>query len=223
MNRQLIIALDGPSGSGKSTVGRLLAARLGFLYIDTGAMYRALALEAQSSGIPYEDEEGIIRLAEASAMEFVQEKDGQQLLVNGKNVTGRLRTPEIAQGASKVSAIPGVRRRLVRMQQAMGAAGGVVMDGRDIGTVVFPEAGLKIFLDASPEERGHRRYREDLEKGLAPDLSLTLQEMRERDQRDSSRVDSPLRPAADALYLDSTGRSIDSVLAEILALAEARR
>ncbi len=180
MNR-LTIAIDGPSGSGKSTLGKRLAAALGYVYIDTGAMYRAVGLYAVEQGVALDDPPSLERLTAGLSFEFSGHGREQRLLIDGRDVTDRIRTPEIAQAASKVSAVSVVRRILVRRQQEMGRRGGVVMDGRDIGTVVFPGADVKFYIDASAEERARRRCLEDQERGLATDLADTIREIRERD------------------------------------------
>lgn len=221
--KNLTIAIDGPSGAGKSTVARALATKLGYTYIDTGAMYRAVALLGVEAGVPLEDEAGTIRLAEGMDLRFAPGDHGtQRVLVNSRDVTEELRTAEVTRLSSPVSAISGVRRVLVSLQQQMGAGGGVVMEGRDIGTVVFPNADVKVFLTASEEERARRRWRERQSKGDLVTLEQILQQQRERDMRDSSRADSPLAAAPDAVYLDSDGLSVDQVVDRILAIAAER-
>ncbi len=217
MNR-LTIAIDGPSGSGKSTLGKRLAAALGYVYIDTGAMYRAVGLYAVEQGVALDDPPSLERLTAGLSFEFSGHGREQRLLIDGRDVTDRIRTPEIAQAASKVSAVSVVRRILVRRQQEMGRRGGVVMDGRDIGTVVFPGADVKFYIDASAEERARRRCLEDQERGLATDLADTIREIRERDHRDMNRQDSPLKQAPDAIRLDTTRLSPEEVFQEALAV-----
>ncbi len=221
--KRLIVAIDGPSGSGKSTLGKRLARRLGYQYIDTGAMYRAVAWRALQAGIDLDDADAVTRLAGDLRIELESRPDGVGVRVDGRDVTEAIRTPAVAQGASRVSAIPAVRRVLVRIQQELGRRGGIVMDGRDIGTVVFSHAEIKVYLDASEEERARRRCAEDAARGVSTDMAATRQAIQERDRRDKTREDSPLRCADDAYYLDSTGLTIDEVLARIEALVEQRR
>lgn len=211
--KRLTIAIDGPSGAGKSTVARRLASLFGYTYIDTGAMYRAAALRGLQAGVPLEDIAETAALTEAMQLTFLpSENDTQRVLMNGEDVTEQLRTAEVTRLSSPVSAIPGVRKVLVALQQAMGTGGGVVMEGRDIGTVVFPKADVKVFLTASEEERARRRWRERAAKGDTVTLEEILLQQRERDTRDSSRADSPLQPAPDAVVLDSDHMDFDSVV-----------
>jgi cytidylate kinase len=221
--KRLIIAIDGPSGSGKSTLGKRLARRLGYQYIDTGAMYRAVAWQALRQGVDLDDAAAVAQVAEVSRIELETRPDGVGVRVDGRDVTEAIRTPAVAQGASKVSAFPAVRRVLVRIQQALGRRGGIVMDGRDIGTVVFPDADVKVYLDASEDERARRRCAEDGARGIAADMAATREAIRERDHRDKTREDSPLRIAVDACYLDTTGLTIDAVLERIESLVKERR
>jgi len=216
------IAIDGPGASGKSTLGRMMAEHLGFTYIDSGAMYRAVALKALERQILLDDSQAVVDVASGLTIRFEQTTVGQRLLVNDADVTEAIRTPEVAQGASKVSAIPGVRRILVKRQQEMGRHGGIVMDGRDIGTVVFPDAEVKIYLDASVEERARRRCREDQNRGIEVDLQRTEQEIDERDGRDKNRLDSPLREAEDAVLIDTSGMTIKDVYQRILEIIQPR-
>lgn len=217
---KLTIAIDGPSGAGKSTVARRVAALLGYTYIDTGAMYRAAALRGLQTGVPLSDEVGTTGLAEAMRLRFLPGPgDSQRVLLDGEDVTEAIRTPEVTRLSSPVSAIPGVRRVLQAQQQAMGADGGVVMEGRDIGTVVFPRADMKVFLTASEEERARRRWLERQAAGEPLTLEQVLASQRERDARDSGRADSPLRAAPDAVVLDSTGMTFEQVVERILELA----
>jgi CMP/dCMP kinase len=218
LETRTIVAIDGPAGAGKSTIARRVAQRLGFLYIDTGAMYRAVALAALRARIPLDDEARLSPLAEAARIELA---GGVRL--NGEDVTEAIRTPEVSQGASKVAAVAGVRTAMVRKQQAMGARESAVMEGRDIGTVVFPQAEVKVFLTASAEERARRRVEELRGKGQEADFAEVAQEMRQRDIRDSTRETSPLKKAEDAVELDTTGLSLDEVEAAVLRLVEARQ
>ena len=219
MGKTITIAIDGPAGAGKSTLARRLAGRLGFLYIDTGAMYRAVALWARRLGVAWDDAARLEQLARESRIGLGP--DGRVSL-NGEDVSDAIRDPEISEGASRVSAIPGVRRALVEKQQEMGRQASVVMEGRDIGTVVFPEAEVKIYLDATPEERARRRMKDLAARGVAADFAQVLEEMKRRDQRDSTRADSPLRQAPDAIYVDSTGMSEDEVEQVLLKIVRER-
>ncbi|MBP7866173.1 MAG: (d)CMP kinase [Acidobacteria bacterium] len=210
------IALDGPCGAGKSTLGRLLAQRLGYVYIDTGAMYRAVALCALESGVSLDDPAALEALAGNLRMEFKPCGERQKLFVEKWDVTDAIRSPRVSQGASRVSAIPGVRRAMVKLQREMSADTDVVMDGRDIGTVVFPDAEVKFYLDAAVEERAQRRWAEDRGRGLDADYDEILREIRERDHRDMHRSDSPLRRAEDAVPIDSSGLGVEDVLGRML-------
>ena len=213
----MIIAIDGPSGAGKSTLAKRLSRELGFIYLDTGAMYRALALKVLRLGVDLADDARLTRLVESTEIDL-QEKNGTlEVLLDGINVADEIRTPEVSQLASKVSALKVVRARMLDLQRRMGQRGSVVAEGRDIGTVVFPNAELKIFLDASAEERARRRCAELRAAGRPADLSETLREMEERDKRDSERDLAPLRMADDALRIDSSNASADSVAAQVLA------
>jgi cytidylate kinase len=220
MSERIVVAIDGPAGSGKSTIARRLAARLGFLYIDSGAMYRAVGLWALRAGVELTDMHRLEQLARAARIEL--EPGGSLVLLNGEDVTEAIRTPEVADAASRVSTVPGVRRALVEQQRSMSEQTSVVMEGRDIGTVVFPDAGIKIFLDADPSERAERRLREAAEKGQAVDRDETNRQIRERDQRDRTRAEAPLIQAPDAIYVDSTGLTIDQVEEAILKIIRAR-
>lgn len=222
-NRRLIIAIDGPSGAGKSTVGKGLAKRLGYLYIDTGAMYRAVALKVKEKGIIPDDEKALGKLVSSIHLSFAGDDQENRILCNGEDITHAIRSPEVSRFASDISKNRLVREELVRMQREMGKDGGVVLEGRDIGTVVFPEADLKFYLDADPEERGRRRYRELSEKGMEVDFKKTIKEVMERDQNDMNRPLSPLKRAEDAILIDSTNRSIDEVVEEMYRIAIAKR
>ena len=202
MSKRLIIAIDGPAGAGKSTLARRVALRLGAVYIDTGAMYRAVALWAMRSGIPLDDSHRLEALAKNASIQFIAGND--RLLLNGEDVTEAIRTLEVASAASEVAAVAGVRRQMVEMQRAIAAKSSVVMEGRDIGTVVFPDADVKIFLDATSEIRAQRRAEELGEKKIPFDLDRLRQQIEERDARDRNRTASPLLQAQDATYLDSS-------------------
>lgn len=219
--RRIVVAIDGPAGAGKSTIARRIAARMGFLYIDTGAMYRAVALWAQRCGTSLDDHLNLEQLAKAADIELRSNPLG--VVLNGEDITELIRNPEISQAASKASAIPGVRRALVDKQRAMGAVTSIVMEGRDIGTVVFPDAEIKIFLDATAEVRARRRLEEMQAKGQTGlTLEAVLKDINERDTRDRTRGEAPLMQAPDAEYVDSTENSIEQVEERILALVRAR-
>ena len=202
----MIIAIDGPSGAGKSTLGKMLAKNLGLLYLDTGAMYRAVGLTVLKNGTSLEDTGEIIEIAESGKIELVGEPENLQVFLNGENVSAEIRTPEVGQAASIVSTISEVRKLLVKRQQELGNRGnGCVLDGRDIGTVVFPNADVKFFLTAKPEARARRRYEEDRTRGRnTPTYEETLAEINLRDERDVSREDSPLAIAEDAIVIDTS-------------------
>lgn len=221
-----VIAIDGPAASGKSTVGEAVARALGFLYVDTGAMYRAVTQAALTRGIPVADEAAVVALTRQLAIAIRRDEvgDGRQytVLVDGEDVTWALRSPAVDAHVSQVSAYPEVRAVLVDEQRRMAAAGRVVMVGRDIGTVVLPTAPLKVYLDASAAERARRRYRELLARGQPADYEAILAGIRARDAVDSSRAASPLQPAADAVILDTDGKSVEQVVACVLDLARRR-
>jgi cytidylate kinase len=214
--KRLTIAIDGPSGAGKSTVGRTLAERLGYRYIDTGAMYRAVALKVKEKALVLGDESKLSALVSSLRITFVEKGRETAVLCNGKDVTKAIRSPEMSRLASDISRKKVVREALVQKQREMGMAGGVVLEGRDIGTVVFPDAEVKFYLDANTEERGRRRFKELLEKGMKVDFDDTLEEVRTRDHRDMNRDISPLRMAEDAFFIDSTGRTVQEIVEEMV-------
>jgi CMP/dCMP kinase len=218
-SRRAVIAIDGPAGAGKSTIARRLATRLGFTYIDTGAMYRAVALWAMRQNADTADMHRMEQLARAADIEF---EPDQRVLLNGEDVTAAIRTAEAGSSASVVAAIPGVRHALVEKQRALAGRTSVIMEGRDIGTVVFPDADVKIFLDADPQERVGRRLRDFRDQGQAVSPEAISAQIRERDQRDRTRAEAPLTQAPDAIYIDSTGLSPDAVEEEILKVVRAR-
>jgi CMP/dCMP kinase len=219
VSKHVIIAIDGPAGAGKSTLARRLAARLGFLYIDTGAMYRAVALSALRLGVSMDEPLKLEQLALASNIELTPDA---RVLLDGEDVSEAIRQPDISQAASKASAVGGVRRAMVHLQRQMGETHSVVMEGRDIGTVVFPQAQVKVFLDADPAERAGRRVLELRQKGVAADQVEVEREMRERDHRDRNRSEAPLVQAPDAVYFDSTGHTPDQVEEALLRIVRAR-
>jgi CMP/dCMP kinase len=206
----MIIAIDGPSGSGKSTLGRMLARALNLLYLDTGSMYRAVALAVIEGSLDPYDGDAVTGLAEELDIDFEGDPDSLRVLLAGRDVTERIRLEDVTAMSSIVSIIPGVRRAMVARQRELGKRG-AVLNGRDIGTVVFPDADVKFFLTAAPEERAERRFKEDRVVKSDTTLAATLADMIERDRRDSSRADSPLKVAEDAIVVDSSGLSIDAV------------
>jgi len=218
----LIIAIDGPVGSGKSTLARRVAALLGYTYIDTGAMYRSIALKALRRHISLDSAEQLASLARETRIDLRARDGMQRVFLDGEDVTSAIRTPEVAQTASRVAVIPELRKVLVLEQRRAGERGGVVMEGRDIGSVVFPDAQLKIFLTASPEIRAERRWREHQQKGDAIDIIRTLEEVCERDRRDHERSASPLIRAEDAVLVDSTAMEPDEVARLVVLLAKER-
>lgn len=220
MNQKLSIAIDGPAAAGKSTVAKIVAKKLSYIYIDTGAMYRALTYKALQNGIDPNNEEALFDLLMATEIALQNNPEGQDVLVDGKIVSKEVRTPEVTKNVSAVSQHKTVREEMVKRQQKMAENGGVVMDGRDIGTQVMPDADLKIFMLASVEERAKRRYDENILKGFSSNLEELQKEIAARDKFDSEREVSPLKKASDALELDTTSMTIDDVVAAIMKLAE---
>jgi cytidylate kinase len=221
----MIIAIDGPSGAGKSTLGKMLAKNLNLLYLDTGAMYRAVGLAVLIRGVDFTDSEKVAEIAERAEIELVGEPEDLRIFLNGRNVSDEIRTNEVGQAASIVSTISEVRKILVGHQRILGAnaANGCVLDGRDIGTVVFPNATVKFFLTAKPEARARRRYEEDLSKGRAVSYEQTFAEIKERDERDVSRADSPLSIAEDAVVIDTSELDLTEVFEQMIFVIRARQ
>lgn len=213
----MIIAIDGPSGAGKSTLAKRLAKQLGFIYLDTGAMYRALALKVLREGIDLSDDALLAEVVISTDIDLRENAGRLEVLLDGRDVAGEIRTPEVSQMASRISASKSVRARMLELQQAVGQRGSLVAEGRDIGTVIFPEAEVKVFLDASARERARRRYQELKAAGREVDFDATLKEMEERDRRDSERALAPLRRADDAMVIDSSDLDADAVAAMVLA------
>ena len=216
--KKLSIAIDGPASSGKSTVAKILAKRMGYIYCDTGAMYRSLTYLALANGTSLSNEEALCRLLDEHTLSFEQTEEGQLVFVDAQDVTQAIRQADVTNAVSEVSAHGGVREKLVQLQQKIGRQGGIVMDGRDIGTVVLPDAQVKIFLVASVEERAERRYKENLEKGMPTDFETLKKEIERRDLYDSTREVSPLVQADDAVRIDTTGMTISRVVEEIEAI-----
>ncbi|MDT7687661.1 MAG: CMP/dCMP kinase [Acidobacteriota bacterium] len=223
MSKPFIIAIDGPSGAGKSTLGRRLARELGLLYIDTGAMYRAVAVAAADAGVSTSDREALAEVARRSSIRLEGDPDSLHVLLNGRDVSEEIRGEGVGREASVVSTVSAVRRELVRRQREMGERGGVVLDGRDIGTVVFPSADVKFFLTAVPEARARRRLDEERVRVHSQTFEETLADINDRDRRDATRDDSPLKIADDAVVIDTTELSIEEVFQRMLRTVQGRQ
>jgi cytidylate kinase len=217
--KPLVIAIDGPSGAGKGTVARAVAAELGYRHVDSGAMYRAVGWKALREGVPLDDDQAVAALARRSPIEVTDEA----VTIDGRDVTRAIRTPDIDRAAAAVARLPGVRAELVDRQRRLGTNGGIVMEGRDIGTVVFPNADVKVYLDASPEERARRRANDPAHTGVPAAVSEVATLLTARDQIDRTRTASPLYAAADAIVVDTTGKPVDEVVREVLAVVRSRK
>lgn len=220
MKKLDVVAIDGPSGAGKSTAGKLVAKKLSYIYVDTGAMYRAVALKALRKGISYDDKDNIEKMLGDTLIEFVQNPDKLTILLDGEDVTAEIRTEKMGMEASKISMKDYVRKWMKLKQREMGEKGKAVFDGRDMGTVIFPDALYKFFLSADPEERARRRFKELREKKLNVRFQDILEEIKKRDQQDSQRSIAPLKKAEDAILIDTTTKSIEEVVSIILSHIE---
>lgn len=216
MTKRFVVTVDGPAGSGKSTVSRLLARRLSYVYLDTGALYRAIALKVSAAGLASADRAGIAALCGETDISLAEREGTTRILLDGRDVTELIRTPAISMLASTVSAVPEVRQRLLAVQREAARSGGIVAEGRDMGTVVFPGADVKFFLTAGPGERGRRRWLELRERGHAVELEDVIRDVVLRDRQDSEREIAPLRPSQDGVLVDSTGKTVEEVVEEML-------
>ncbi len=216
--KKFVVAVDGPAGSGKSTVSKIIAKRYGFTYLDTGAMYRMIALKVLRDGLDLEDIEKIEEMLSKSKIDI----DGEKFILDGKDVSSEIRSREVTAVVSKVAAVKIIREKLVDMQRSIGSGKKVILDGRDIGTVVFPDADLKVFLVASPDERAMRRVKDYEEKGHNAEFESVLKEIKKRDKIDSTRKESPLKKASDAVELDTSGMSIEDVCGAISEMIDIR-
>jgi cytidylate kinase len=214
--RRPVVAIDGPTAAGKSTVAREIARRLGYTYLDTGAMYRAVALGARRRGVDLDDGDALTRLAGQLAIGFAHGPDGDRVLVDGDDVSEAIRLPDVSDASSRVSTVPGVRSAMVARQRVLAEAGGVVMEGRDIGTVVVPDAEVKVFLSASLDVRARRRHAELVARGVAATFDEVRRQVEDRDRRDETRAHSPLRAAADAVTVDTSALTIDEAVSAVL-------
>jgi cytidylate kinase len=216
-----VVTIDGPSAAGKSTTARAVAERLGFVYLDTGAFYRALALKALRDGVRAEDAEALGRMARATTIDFSGVPSAAHVFLDGEDVSGQIRTPDVSEMSSRVAAVPEVRRQMVTWQRALRAKGPLVGEGRDLGTVVFPDADVKIYLDADLETRAQRRCRELHSRGIAVTLEAVRDDLARRDDRDRTRADSPLKPAEGARVVDSSGMDLEEQVKAVLDLVTA--
>ncbi|MCI8290872.1 MAG: (d)CMP kinase [Clostridia bacterium] len=221
--RKMIVAIDGPAGSGKGTITKLVGKKLDLIYIDTGAMYRCVTLECLNKNVKIEEIEGLKQILENIDVQFLSEDDEQKVFLNGKDVTLKIRSKEVNEYVSPVSTVKIVRSKMTDLQRKMAVSKDVIMEGRDIGTTVFPNADVKIYLDATPEERASRRYKQNLENGITTGYDEILANVKERDYIDSHREISPLRKAEDAIYIDSTNMTIEEVVAEIERIILSKR
>lgn len=221
--KKLTIAIDGPAGAGKSSVAKEVAKKIGSLYIDTGAMYRAIGVTVLNKGIDLKDKDKVVLALNNINLEVELMEDGQHIFINGEDVNGKIRTPEASMAASAVAVIPEVRIKLVEIQRSIAETNSIVMDGRDIGTYVLPDADIKLFLTASVEERAQRRYRELIEKGEQCTLDEVITDMKQRDKQDTEREFAPLRQAADSILVDTTGLSLLQSVEKILNIIQERK